>query len=45
MRFSCFGSDNKHSQLKKNFKSGDITYGLSIDTTQAWFRHVFSIPR
>jgi hypothetical protein len=35
MRFNCFGSTSKYSNLKKNFKHGDIIYGLSIDTSSA----------
>jgi|SRR5471030_139652 len=35
MPFCFFGSKSNYSQLKKNFKQGDIIYGLSIDTTPA----------
>lgn len=35
MHFNCFGSTGKHLSLKKNFKHGDIVYGLSIDTSSA----------
>lgn len=35
MFFNCLGSTEKYSSLKKNFRQGDVVYGLSIDTSSA----------